>query len=246
MHLVFCVFAIGVVNLCLGYAMGVRFGRNPPRLRNAWQALGSFRSNAGIRPEVEATKRMMEELEQQVASLEQVTRPGKPEEAPDEVAEPELPPLEALQRMVARTTPRLTDLAKRLRRTAGAQQGRTAWSFVGELQEICEPYLQGLGDVVEHVIERPNASGEDATIGQQLEQTVLEQLAQLETTVNNLRHMDFSAGFSEAKNRIAGETDKLLALAGRLEEALLVPRPDAGHDGDLETDPDVTLGAERV
>ena len=238
MHLVLWVFVIGVLNVCLGYALGVYFGYGPPTLDDAWRAFRSRRPADGFADlHIGATERVMRELERQVESLQEASLPTEQEEPP----EPELPPLEALRRMVAKATPHLEDLIKRLRRTTGGQ-GRTAWSFVAELQEICEPYLGGLGHVADRLFDDPEQLEEGGPIGEELEQVVLNQLAQLETTANNLQHMDFSAGFSTAKTRLLAETEKVLAFAERLGKALEADSrsaegPDTGPHPEPDTVP---------
>ena len=221
MQLVLLTFVIGVLNLCIGYGLAVYLGHGPPALRDTWEVLQSSRPIAGISSgRVEATEAMVQGLEQESASLPETPAPAEPEEGSDRVVEPELSDLDALRRIVDQAASSLSGLAVRLEKSHEGQFGRTAWSFVGELHEVCNPYLQALTETTERILDDVDCSGRATALGDEVEQVALDQMAQLETTLSNLQHMDFDTGISTAMTRLTSEIENTLTIARRLQKAL--------------------------
>lgn len=215
MQMVLLTFVIGVLNLCLGYALAVHLGYGPPTLRDAWTAISAV-------PRAGET------------SNDRSTGTDEPAPAADMVVEPELSHLDALRRIVDTATSSLSGLAARLKKSRVGQSGKTGWSFVGELQEVCEPYLRHLSEAAERLVDGADELGEGAAIGDEVEQIVLEQVAQLETTLSNLQYMDFDSGFSTAITRLTSETENTLSTAHRLQKALEA-EPETTSDEDAES-----------
>jgi len=220
MQFVLLTLIVGVVNLCVGYGLGACLGCGPTPLRHARRGLPKAPSAAAPagRGAVAAGGRAPDPLEPPGLSPH---NPTDCEEATDNRdAEPELPVLEALLRIVSQSTPQLAKLHRRLARGRAGQDTRSAWNFVAELQGVCQPYMERLENLVARLDECGNPGGEPALDGE-MQEAVLEQIAQLETTLSNLQHMDFDSGFSAAMKRLSAETASTLGVAKRLQAALL-------------------------
>lgn len=208
MAFVLLVFAIGVLNLALGFAVAVHLSSRQLTLVDAEDGLcGSARSieqSDGDRRGVGG--------EPPTAEQPELPLPG-PAAAEDLDPDLELERIDfpTFGRFVATAVSALTDFTARLQKNNRGDQQRTAWAFVAELQEICQPYLNRVTQAVEQLLDE---------VGDKIQGLLLEQLAQLETTLNNLRYMDFDSGASAAFARLAQETGNTLSMARELQEAL--------------------------
>jgi hypothetical protein len=210
MRFVFLVTMFGVLNLGLGYALAVYSGFGPRSLADTWRLLGFARPMGTIRDDaigepVQAPNR------QQAVSPSDAPLPAAAEEASDPVLKPNRIDLDTFRRFVAMSVSSLTDFAARLKRSNRGDHHRTGWAFVAELQEICQPYLEKLRKAVEWLSDE---------VDNEVQGLVLDQLAQLETTLGNLQYMDFGSDASAAIGRLSQETGNTLSLARRLRNAL--------------------------
>lgn len=221
MQMVLLTFVIGVLNLCLGYALAVHLGCGPPTLRDAWTAMSAVpRAGQTCDDRSAGTDEPAQQPDKPRVIRPHVSCPSEPAPAADMVVEPKLSDREALRRSVDTATSSLTDLAARLKKSRVGQSGKTAWSFVGELQEICEPYARHLSKAAEGLCDEVGDSGEATAPSEEVQQIILEQMAQLETTLSNLQYMDFDSGFSAAMARLRTDTANTLAVTRRLQKAL--------------------------
>ena len=221
MQLVLLTFVIGVLNLCLGYALAVHLGYGPPTFWDAWKALQTPRTTSDISSDqVVAIEEVIQGLEQELSSPPDASLPVEPEEVSDPVVEPELSDLDVLRRSVDKAIASLIEFAGGLKKGRAGQSGKTAWSFVGELQEICDPYVRHLSEAAERLCDEVRNSGQATAPSDEAQQTILEQVAQLETTLSNLQYMDFDSGFSAAMARLRTDTANTLSVARRLQKAL--------------------------
>jgi len=231
MQFVLLTFVIGVLNLCLGYALAVHLGYGPPTLWDAWEALGGPRPTADISSDqITATEDVIQGPEQAWVPSPEKSLPAEPEEDSDPVVEPELSDLDALRRFVDKAIASLSDFTARLKKSDGGQAGRTSWNFVADLQQICEPYLRHLSEAADRLCD----SGEATALSDEVQQTILEQVAQLETTLSNLQYMDFDSGVSTAMTRLSADTENTLSLARSLQKALEA-EPETAGDEDAES-----------
>ncbi len=221
MQLVLLTFVIGVLNLCLGYALAVHWGYGPPTLWDAWDALSARRPAAGIPiVRIATADNVLRELEQAATSAPQEPLPAEAEEVPDPVVEAELDEVELLRQSVDKAAASLAKFAARLKKGRAGQSGKTAWNFVSELQEICTPYVRQLGQAAERVCDAGQDASPATALGEEVEKMILEQAAQLETTLSNLQYMDFESGFSAAMTRLQADAANTLTAAQRLQECL--------------------------
>ncbi len=210
MQYVMLVFMFGVVNLCLGYGLAVHQNHLPApwaRNWNVWSLLGRGKS----------TRQFPTTSVGRNSPPEPLIRLVKPSES--RAATPH-PGLTNLQRLVDSVTESLTAFAKRLEDPSGGQFNSTAWTFVGELQEICAPYMRRLSGASEQILSDAEEQGGGSPADDALQDILLEQEAQLETTLSNLQHMDFDSGLSAAIQRVLSETNKNLVTAHKLKQAV--------------------------
>ncbi len=235
MQMVLLTFVIGVLNLCLGYALAVHLGYGPPTLHDAWTAISVVpRAGETSNDRSAGTDEPAQEPNKQPVSRPHASCPSEPAPAADMLVEPELSDLDALRRSVDKATSSLSGLAARLKKSRVGQSGKTAWSFVGELQEICDPYVRHLSEAAERLCDEVRDSGEATALSDEVEETILEQVAQLETTLSNLQYMDFDSGFSAAMTRLRTDTGSTLSVARRLQKALEAA-PETTGDEDAES-----------
>jgi len=98
---------------------------------------------------------------------------------------------------------------------------------VAELQGICQPYLEKLRQATQRLSDQ---------LRNQVQELVLEQTAQLETTLGNLQYMDFGSGASAAIARLSQETANTLSMARKLQQAL-EPAPETSDQKASEESP---------
>jgi hypothetical protein len=226
MGFILLVFAIGALNLGLGYALAVSLGFGPPSLGPAWRLLGSGRGAAKIREEVIAAAAQEPTPKQQTVPPPDPPMPSAAEKAPDPVPEPKQIDRETFRRFVETSVSSLKDFAARLKRAGREDHQRTAWALVAELQGICQPFLEKLRQAAERLSEE---------IGDEAQEIVLELAAQLETTLSNLHYMNFDSGISAAMERLSQDTGNTLSMACRLQEALDAPSGSNGSNASDES-----------
>jgi len=237
MELLHLVLVVGVLNLALGYALAVHLGLGPPTLADTWKLLGFARrivKTSNGRDDVIGKPLQSPHQEQQTASPPDAPLPAEPAEASDPVLEPQQIDLDTFRRLVAMSASSLTDFAARLKRSDQQDHHRTAWSLVAELQEICQPYLEKLRQAAERLSDQ---------LGDEVQELVLEQAAQLETTLSNLQYMNFDSGDSAAIGRLSQETGNTLSLARRLQQALQAPPGTTDQKASEESPQALQVGA---
>ncbi len=216
MGFVFLVFVIGVLNLALGYALAVYLRLGRPTLADTWRLLGLARpiGKIGNGRDGAIGKPVQEPNQQQAVPPSDASLAAAPEEASPPVPEPAGIDLDTFRRFVATSASGLTDFTARLKKSNRTDHHRTGWTFVAELQEVCQPYLEKLRKAADRLSDQ---------LGDEAQGLVLEQLAQLETTLGNLQYMDFDSGVSAAIGRLSQETANTLSMARKLQQALEAP-----------------------
>ncbi len=186
---------IGVLNLCLGYALAVRLGYGPPSLACAWNAL--------LEPAVDEPD--------QVGEFPADELPEGPDSLPDDgadVPEAELSEARKWEREMEEDEEHLAKLEKNLRRGKAKNDGAAISKCVIEMRQLCESLLEKQGEAVEDVGGRLGESG-NAEVGGELEDALLSQLSQLETTIGNSRQVDTMADPLEAATKMLVEIERL-------------------------------------
>ncbi len=217
MQLVLLTFVIGVLNLFLGYTVAVFLGVGPTR---PWGDRKSPRpALPASMPHGEHAQTGGERVREegrcgQAGSPPETPAPGTSAESSEAASEKGPITLDTFRRFVAMSASSLADFATRLKKSSRGDHTRTPWTFVAELQGICQPYLEKLTQVAERLSDQ---------IGDEVQGLVLEQAAQLETTLNNLQYMNFDSGVLAAMGRVSQEAANTLAMAHALQKAMQPP-----------------------
>jgi len=262
MSLVFLTLLVGVVNVCLGYALAVRLGYGPPRLLDAWDALATrspTRSTASRRPaavdvpadapaEQTAPTPIEKLLNEHHAESEDELNEGE-DESHDHLgpAGPENWDLDErfvevsimkLNVVMMKTGTRAAEIDARLRAIQGDPDADTIRQCLAELLEDCQTYLNEQHDAAERFHDRIGGLGEMKTLGHEIETANLEQAARIETTISNLRSLDCQSDPEAARLRLLEEIGNLRVARHKLrddqEKAFLVIARSEDRMGEIE------------
>lgn len=193
---------IGVLNLCLGYALAVHLGYAPPGLREAWYALS-------------------------------VRSPGDDASEREVALEPSV--LNVWKLALATEATKMAALQGRLRECEGRADHEAIRECALELKDLFAADLEGQGAAAERFEDRYGESAELGPAGEELEEGIYEQLAQLETTIGNLKQVDLESDVPATGKRLLGEIDRVLVSSRRLWKGL---------HSELQVSPDVEPGQE--
>lgn len=117
-----------------------------------------------------------------------------------------------------RSGARTTDLDTRLRAVQGESDAETIRRCRDGLLEDCRAFLAEHGQAAERFGQRLEELGELRTLGDRIETANLEQAAQVETTLNNLRFMDFESDLEAANARLLEELKNLRVARHKLRD----------------------------
>lgn len=96
---------------------------------------------------------------------------------------------------------------------------------LAQLKTVNVEWLKKQGDATAHLQAKHAVLGDNASLGGGLEDILLEQTAQIETTISNLELLDFNTDVAQGCSRLIGEIRKLIDLAhslrDRMQEVLL-------------------------
>jgi len=247
------VLVIGLLNLCLGYALAVRLGYGPPSLEAAWevaspkeppeQQLDKLEESVEV-PLDDLIHELISGTDEPAASawgkapddpLPKATEPepgetGKPFGADEQSAPGRLL---AMHRQVAEHLDWLVDLDTRLRRTVGEYELFTLLAWIQELKEGCQLQLRERTAAVEAFgapFEEHEELGES---GGKLAAAVAEHSARLEAAVGHADRLDIKGDPGAAASRLLEKIDRVQnaahELRDRLEEAFLALARSAGY-----------------
>ena len=113
---------------------------------------------------------------------------------------------------------RSTEIDTKLRAVRGNSDLATIQSCLAELTVDCETYLAEQAETAKRFSERIDELGELAAVGEEIEMANLEQSAQIETTVSNLRTMDFETDLEAANVRLLEEIKNLRVARHKLRD----------------------------
>ncbi|NUQ65216.1 MAG: GGDEF domain-containing protein [Pirellulales bacterium] len=113
---------------------------------------------------------------------------------------------------------RAAEIDARLRAIRGRSDLDTVRRCVAELLEDCQTYLAEQSEAAERFRNRIGELGELKSLGEDIEMANLEQSAQIETTISNLKHMDFESDLEAANQRILGELNHLRVARHKLRD----------------------------
>lgn len=226
---------IGIVNLGLGYALAVwlGYGSLPPTLAG-WTRGWPARRPVPNRPAPAVPP----------APVAAEKPPGPAAQTPSaEVAQPEPFTLDEtfveasvlrLNLAMLRSGAKVTEIDSRLRASRGNYDRPSIEQCLAELLADCETYLVEQSEAAERFHQRIGELGELNSLAEQIELANLEQSAQVETTISNLRNMDFESDLAAAAERLLTEIDGLRAARHRLRDSQEIAFVDiARHQGRL-------------
>ncbi|MFW6114146.1 MAG: hypothetical protein ACOC7K_00220 [bacterium] len=219
------VFIFGVVNLSLGFGLAMYLSRAAPAWWEDWKTLVFLCRFTGAK-QVSAQQRGGNSP-QGASSLRTNSNPNRaPQVAEQGDSEnhdqpaPERETLKRLKKNAEIAARKLAGYKNRLQDPDSMGFTASPWKFVGELQELCQPYMNQLSEMADKLANGADEYGCGASPSDPLQTMLLDLMAQLETTLSNLEYMDFDSGFSAAIERIRTETNTNLSLTRKLQEAV--------------------------
>jgi len=234
------VFVLAVANLSLGYALAVYLGYGPANLWEAWEALtaeepaenvhalipplapaaltDSAGAPAAAGSSVEEGMDIQPRVESYEEDLPESLAPDDPENWDLNEKYIETSVLK-LNIAMMKSGARATQLDTRLRACRGRSDLETIRKCHDDLMEDCQMYLAEQSEAAAQFRNRIGELGELAALGEEIETANLEQTAQIESTLSNLRHMDFESDLESANLRLLEEIKNLRIARHRLRDS---------------------------
>jgi diguanylate cyclase (GGDEF)-like protein len=232
---------IGLLNLCVGYAIAVSLGYGPPSLFDAWEGL-TFDPHqvSPTQPAQDTPAKRDDEApdehtegqpEEQIDGAEETPPSDQTDEDgadSDESANEEIKMLDekfveasVLNFKVAmiKSGITLSNIDTTLRANGGEFNRETIRDCLNELQADCSAYMVEQDMAATRFRERIGELGELAAMGEDVEMTILEETAQIETSVSNLTHMDFETDLDAAGKRLLEEIHNLRTARHKLQDS---------------------------
>lgn len=218
------VFMIGALNLLLGFGLAVAIEHAP----RVWQRRRRLRREKAAAAQVAAKAA-------QVAGEESDVVPGPP---PTPVVELPAAWLDALEQEavvatsfveasvqvlrleVGRYRERLLEIDARLRALGEAEDADTLAAISAELSAVNQDWLTKQADAAGHLSQRRGNLGSFEEAGLELETTLMEQAAQIETTLSNLAALDTASDTATAHKKLVREICRLVDLAHALRDRM--------------------------
>ena len=198
---------ICLLNVCLGFVLAMRLGYGPPSLLDAWEAMSV--DPAAVQPYRIAPQPVEGPIE---------------EPAEEPVEEPAEDPLETsilqFKTTLVRDLDNLTEIDSELREDRATYDADLIQQHVGRLKRICETYLADQEEAADRFHERTEELDEMKGIVGDVETSLLEQTAQIETTLSNMDHVDFASDPAGAQHRLLNEVDNLRMAGHKLKDCL--------------------------
>jgi len=243
MSLIVLTFIIGVLNLCLGYAVAMHLGIGPPGWAASWEiafrrvdheqpdhTLDDFPAD-DLMAQLGATSLddMLDETPEDEGELQPVAELYDEDAAT--LVKPDAPVAWNLNEKYVETSilklnvammksgARATEIDTRLRATRDKPDGETVRQCVAKLLEDCRSYLSEQTESAERFSERIGEMGELSDLGEEIELANMEQAAQIETTVSNLEHMDLESDLAAARLRLLEELNNLRVARHHLRDS---------------------------
>ncbi len=233
---VYAVLVIGVLNFLVGYAVAVYLERGPaPRPKAPPVAL---EQPIELVEETEAD-RFQQRIELQREEFVRQVQEEEPEVEPIpsdwlDILEQESveansfieASVQILRLEVGKYREALLDVEDAVRTCQAAANVESLEGLLKQLKDLNQDWLDKQSDAVGHLQSRGDGLGDFSKMGGELETVLLEQAAQIETTLSNLDLMDFSSDAKAGCDRLLDEICRLVdlahALRDRMHESLLL------------------------
>ncbi|MFZ5829549.1 MAG: diguanylate cyclase domain-containing protein [Planctomycetota bacterium] len=229
-----------LMNMAIGFGLAVYLGIGPPGLREAWYA--ATHEPVYIDPaqviELEPAPRPADleqmfdvelDYEAEFQPLEQsydgdfdavaaLLSPDNPElwDLNEKYVETSILKLNVA---MLRSGARATEIDTRLRLCRGQTDIETVRECLALLREDCESYLAEQSEAAEKLEGRIGELGELRSLGEEIQMANMDQAAQIETSLSNLQHMDFSSDLEAANQRLLSEIHNLRMARHRLRDS---------------------------
>ncbi len=226
MSAIFIVFAIGGLNLVLGVAAWSWFHRDLHPLVTEMSV--DIKETQAESSEEAKSRRQSPKPEMVVEAKSALTD--------DEVAIPEQwlkvlndaqfsnsfveAAIEVLKLEVGRYREQLVDLDTELRRITDQPESPEFEQIVANIKQVNQVWLEMQHEATEHLTARSGKLGALADIASMLESTLVDQTAQIETTLNNLDHSLEDREPSARSRLVLNEVERLIDLAHILRDQM--------------------------
>jgi len=228
---------IGLLNLALGFVLGVYMGYGPPTLRYFGQGAGDPVAvptpPASMEGAIQQAAARQAELNAAVATPPEA---GLPTLAPPSPVPPEAPAqpeptwdLKLDDRLVessvlhfnvamARSEAQTAKLDTRLRGCRGQYDEGTVRECLASLKTDCQEFLQEHKQLLERFHTRAGELGDLQSLGQEIETANAELATQVQTTLEALDKIDIPSDLRTAGERLLEEIDQLRSTRHRLRD----------------------------
>ncbi len=128
--------------------------------------------------------------------------------------------VQALRLEVGKYRDRLIELDKRVRQCLHKGESKELSKVLADLKKTNQEWLAQQADAADHLSSKTGNLGTFEKMGGMLEEILLEQTAQIETTCSNIDHLDFESDLPAGCRRLIGETRKLIDMAHSLRDRM--------------------------
>ncbi|MBN2578400.1 MAG: diguanylate cyclase [Pirellulales bacterium] len=236
---------IALLNIGLGFLLALHLGYGPPEWREAcgdWTAArlpflrahGSadlvLSSPSGSLPEVPPSEMLPEAVAEEGDGGGALSPAEEPADAAAEPQDSGVPLIWDLNEKFVETSilrlnvamlksgQRCTKIDTLLRACQHHTDQETIETCLRLLREDCTTYLAEQSEATEKFHDRLSEFGSLSALGEKIENDNLEQVAQVETTLNNLGYMDFRSDLEKANHRLREEIKNLRMARHRLHD----------------------------
>lgn len=127
---------------------------------------------------------------------------------------------QVLRLEVGRYRGELVQLDVRIRKIFASFDAEALAAALVDLEAVNNDWLARQGEAVGHLVSRRGNLGELQSTGQRLEEVLLDQTAQIESSCSNIRQLDFQADRAAAQRRLLVEMCRLIDMAHALRDQL--------------------------
>ena len=140
--------------------------------------------------------------------------------ADDVQVAPELSVLDTWKLVLGREMSAIAVLGDRLRKCEQQPDHEMIRTCAAEFQELCQASLEEHTQAAERFDDHFGESDELGPAGEEVQNTIYEQLAQLETTIGNLRRLDLEFDLPGTAKHLMDEIDRLSTVGHKLQNGL--------------------------
>ena len=220
--MVWTIFLIGVLNLCIGFALAVYLSRiRMPKIKLDRLFAEPAKPQPEEQPEPEEAPKPLQKLDERAVTEE------IPDKWMDILKEENViassfveASVQVLRLEVGRYRDDLIAIDRRVRRCRENPDPELIKMLLVELKEVNEAWMGQQAEASDHLSSRVGGMGALESMGSSLENVLMDQAAQIETTCNNIDLMDFESDIPAGCTRLVTEIRKLIDLAHSLRDTM--------------------------